>query len=256
MTDATHSFDVAAPAPASAPTVIDRVACKLRNAIMQGELRPGQKLVEGELAQTLGVSRASLREALRVLEAEKLIAIVPNRGPSVAQVDDSDIEAIHDVWALLVGDAVAAFARSARPHDIAELDVLLAALDAAIAANAPLDQLAATNRFLAAIVEKHGNGVLAEVVAVLVSRINFLRAQALLRQGWGVVHRREIETILTAIKAGNAEAARSEARKHIASACAAAKQLTLKPELVSSTELPRRKPWAGDFANGPRATAA
>jgi len=250
LTNAVHSFDV------PGRSLIEQVTSKLRNAIMHGELRPGQKLIEADLSRTLGVSRASLREALRALEVEKLISIVPNRGPSVAKVDYHDIEAIHDVWALLTGDAVVDFTRRAGAHDIAELEGLLDALKRAIEVNAPLDQLAATNRFLAVIVEKHGNGVLAEVVAALVSRINFLRAQALLREGWGVVHAREIESILTAIKTRNPEVARNETRKHIASACAAAKHLALGPELVSLADRQHGKRWAQDVEDGPQATAA
>lgn len=256
LTHAVHSFDLPGRSASGVASLIAHVADTLRNAIIHGELHPGQKLVEADLSRSLGVSRASLREALRVLETEKLIAIVPNRGPSVAKVAHHDIEAIHDVWALLVGDAVAAFARDASERDIAALERQLASLNDAIAANAPLDQLAATNRFLAVIVEKHGNDVLAEVVTTLVSRINFLRSQALLRQGWGVVHAREIEDILAAIKARNPEAAREETRKHIASACTAAKHLALGPELVSSITLPRRESWERDLGDNPQATAA
>lgn len=234
MTDAVHAFDISGRVAVGPASLIGQVTQTLRNAIMHGELRPGQKLIEGDLAGTLGVSRASLREALRALESERLITIVPNRGPSVARVGHRDIAAIHNVWALLVGDAVADFTRCAKAPDIDELEGLLATLNRAIEANAPLDQLTATNRFLGAIMAKHGNGVLTEVVAALVSRINFLRAQALLREGWGAVHAHELEAILTAIKARNPEIARNATHKHIASACAAAQRFALGPELGAS----------------------
>jgi len=240
------------PPASNSATIIEQVVCKLRNAIMQGELRPGQKLVEGDLCRTLGVSRASLREALRALEAEKLIKIVPNRGPSVASLGYREIEAIQEVWAMLAGDAVADFTRGAKPRDIAELEDVVASLERAISANAPLDQLAATNRFLAMIMEKRGNGVLTDIVISLVSRINFLRAQALLRQGWGTVHAEEIRNIVRAIKAGHAEEARRETCRHIASVCAA---LASEPDPASSAAIPVRKPRRRDHAVGEHARA-
>ena len=63
------------------PTVRSMVAQKLREAIMSGKLKPGQRLVERELCEMTGVSRPSIREALRLLEADGLVTTVPHRGP-------------------------------------------------------------------------------------------------------------------------------------------------------------------------------
>jgi len=237
-------------------TIIEQAVCRLRNAIMQGELRPGQKLIEAELCRTLDISRASLREALRALEAEKLIELVPNRGPSVARLGYRDVEAIHEVWALLTAEAVADFTRIARPRDIGELEKALAALRDGIQGNAPLDQLAATNGFFATIMNKCGNTILSDVVDSLVSRINFLRAQALMHQGWGVLYAQEIGDILAAIRDRNPDAARAATRKHIASACAAAKQLSMSPELLSMANGRGRRDDAAGRARRPKARVA
>ncbi|MGB7480377.1 MAG: GntR family transcriptional regulator, partial [Burkholderiaceae bacterium] len=59
----------------------------LRDAIMNGRFQPGERLRERELCELLDVSRPSLREALRRLEAEKLIKTVLHRGPVVAAID-------------------------------------------------------------------------------------------------------------------------------------------------------------------------
>src|ERR1700740_2132314 len=66
------------------PTVRGMVARKLREAIMSGTLKPGQRLVERELCEMTGVSRPSIREALRLLEADGLVNTVPHRGPMVS----------------------------------------------------------------------------------------------------------------------------------------------------------------------------
>ena len=141
----------------SSATTIEQSVGKLRNAIMQGELRPGQKLVEAELCRTLNISRASLREALRALESERLIELVPNRGPSVAKLGYTEVEAIHEVWALLTGEVVADFTRIANEKDIAELEAVLNALKRSIEHNVPLEQLAASNAFFVLILRRCGH---------------------------------------------------------------------------------------------------
>ncbi len=67
-------------------TVQQETVDKLRLAILSGMFQPGNRLVESQLCIQLGISRPSLREALRSLAAERLIEIVPNRGPSINHV--------------------------------------------------------------------------------------------------------------------------------------------------------------------------
>ena len=62
------------------------VADRLRTMIVEAELAPGERIAEGELCEQLGVSRTPLREALKVLAAEGLIDLLPNRGPDLFRV--------------------------------------------------------------------------------------------------------------------------------------------------------------------------
>jgi len=78
----------------------DTVVDHLRNFIVEGLLAPGVKLNERKLCETLGISRTPLREALKVLAAEGLIDISPNRGASVAQLSDAEIR---DMFELMSG---------------------------------------------------------------------------------------------------------------------------------------------------------
>lgn len=208
-------------------TIIEQSAGKLRAAIMQGSLWPGQKLVEADLCQDLGISRASLREALRALEADRLIDLVPNRGPFVAKLGLREIDDIHDVWALMTGEMVYRFAELAKPKEIAELDVALRHLKLALREKNTLAQLSATNTFFNYISTRCGNGVLTEMVKTLVSRIHFLRAQSLSLAGWALLCSQEISDILTAIRSKRPAAARTATKRHILSACEAAKQVAV-----------------------------
>jgi DNA-binding GntR family transcriptional regulator len=72
-----------------------KVARALRLAIQSGRLKPGQHLVEEELAQQLGVSRVPIREAIRILETDGLLVTEHGRGASVANPSDTDIEEIY-----------------------------------------------------------------------------------------------------------------------------------------------------------------
>ncbi len=188
-----------------------------------------------------------MREALRALQAEKLIDLVPNRGPSVARLIADDIEAIHEVRALLTGEAVYDFTKVAKPEQKKSLADAIEVLRRSVEENLPIKQLAATNDFFLVIKLGCGNDVLTEMVFRLISRINFLRSQALIHQRCGVLYAEEIEAILGQIKAGDAEGARQATRKHIASACSAAQ------ELASVTSLGRTA--AARASAGPASSA-
>jgi DNA-binding GntR family transcriptional regulator len=73
----------------------------LRDAILDGDLKPGQPLTESDLATQLGVSRAPLREAMQVLNAEGLVEVVPYRGTTVKPLSMSDIEEVYNLRILL-----------------------------------------------------------------------------------------------------------------------------------------------------------
>ncbi|MBK8021180.1 MAG: GntR family transcriptional regulator [Chloroflexi bacterium] len=78
----------------------------LRNAIVNGELKPGQTLVEADLASQLGVSRAPLREAINILNAEGLLETVPYHGTTVTKLARKDIEDLYSIRSLMEGFAV------------------------------------------------------------------------------------------------------------------------------------------------------
>jgi DNA-binding GntR family transcriptional regulator len=223
-----------APISAQPVTVIEQSVRKLRSAIMCGDLRPGQKLVEADLCEDLTISRASLREALRALEAERLIELVPNRGPFVAKLGSKEVEELHDVWAMLTSEAVYRFAEIAKPEEITTLDAIFKRLKAALQNRDTLDQLGATNAFFSFILERCGNNVLIDTVYSLVSRLNFLRAQALSHEGWALLCAQELEEILSAIRDHRPAAARTAIRRHIGSACSAAKQVTVQAKPQAS----------------------
>jgi DNA-binding GntR family transcriptional regulator len=216
--------------PAGVLSVTDRLIRDLRVAVMRGDLRPGQKLRESELCRDYAASRATVREALRILESERLVELIPNRGPFVAKLGIVEIEEIHDVWAMLTGEAVYRFAERCKSEDLTQLEGCINDLHDAVDAEAPIAQLEATNKFFYCILKKAANRILQEFTVALVSRLMFLRAQSLKHQGWGLLYVEEIEDIVEAIRLRSPEDAKAATRRHIASACAAAKQVSVTPE--------------------------
>ena len=104
----------------------------LRSGILSGEIPAGTRLLEIPLATELGVSRGPVREALRQLEQEGLVAFYPHRGAVVVGVGESEIETIYAIRALLEERA---FAKACRTIDDAELDRLAATVEEMIAAS-------------------------------------------------------------------------------------------------------------------------
>ena len=84
----------------------DVVFQTLRQAILKGELKPGERLMEIQLAQKLGVSRTPVREALRKLELEGLVIMIPRRGAIVADITIQDLNDVLEVRIVLENMAI------------------------------------------------------------------------------------------------------------------------------------------------------
>ena len=79
----------------------DEIVVRLRDLIMDGELKAGDKINEAELCLRFGVSRTPLREALKALAAEGLVVLSPNRGAAVARITEADIDELFPILGAL-----------------------------------------------------------------------------------------------------------------------------------------------------------
>ncbi len=113
------------PVPTSAPASLHQdVLHQLRQRIVEGVLVPGAKLNERELSEQLQVSRTPLREALRMLAAEGLVELLPNRGAVVAQMSTQDVSDSFEVIAGLEAQAGELAAARITPAALAEIRAL------------------------------------------------------------------------------------------------------------------------------------
>ena len=113
----------------------DTVVDHLRNLIVEGALAPGMKLNERELCETLGISRTPLREAMKVLAAEGLIEIAPNRGAFVSRMSNAEIWESFEVMSGLEAMSGELAVLRITPVEIAEIKALHYAMIACRAQN-------------------------------------------------------------------------------------------------------------------------
>jgi DNA-binding GntR family transcriptional regulator len=112
----------------------DRVVAELRQAILSGQLKPGERLVEGRLADEMGVSRNPVREAIRALASEGLIEVTARRGAAVATMTEQEARETIEVRALLEGHNARLAARRQDKQIIKRIEAVLNKGTAAVAA--------------------------------------------------------------------------------------------------------------------------
>jgi Transcriptional regulators len=197
----------------------------LRDAIMAGELSPGQKLVEADLHAKLKVSRPSLREALRQLESERLVRITPHKGPSVAEITWPEADQIYEVRELLEGHAAMLFASRATDAEVLAVRKALEAFEAATQAPAHVnDLLEPTKAFYDVILQGCGNQVIADMLLGLFARINLLRSWSMSLPARSAESAREMRQLYLGIEARDAKAAKAAAIYHVRQARRAAQE--------------------------------
>ncbi|MBM3155727.1 MAG: GntR family transcriptional regulator [Chloroflexi bacterium] len=99
----------------------EQIAEHISSLIIKGELTPGERIREANLAEDLGVSRGPIREALRILEARRLVKLVPRRGARVTELSTSSIERLYDVLVELLTLTARKAAENRTKEDLAEI---------------------------------------------------------------------------------------------------------------------------------------
>lgn len=94
----------------------------IKQQIAAGQLNPGDRIVETKLAQELGISQTPVREAIRRLQGEGIITVVPNKGPMVCTLDKKDVFEIYSVRSMLEGLAIRLAVQNASDDELDELE--------------------------------------------------------------------------------------------------------------------------------------
>ena len=196
------------PAPVRA-----QVLDNLRQAIVERQLAPGQRLIERELVELTGVSRTSIREALRELAAEGLITAIPNKGTVVATVSAAEAGQLYEVRSALEGLGGRLFAQNATQAQRNALVKALQRIERLVAKGAPL--INAEDSFYEILFAGGGNEALRSVADGLRARVSVLRALSLSVPGRPAESLQEMRDIVDAVLAGNADAATRACSRHV-----------------------------------------
>jgi DNA-binding GntR family transcriptional regulator len=180
--------------------------------VVGGGLRPGQHLVESDLARQLGVSRQPVREALHRLEAEGWVDLRPSQGAFVHVPTDREVNQLLDVRELLEAETARLAARSVTPEAVAALRAIWQD-GVAATESGDVDRVVAANSALhAEIAALAGNDVLADLAGIVSRRMRWyyrLVAPARGHESWA-----EHQQLIEAIEAGDEERAAGIARAH------------------------------------------
>lgn len=206
----------------SAPSLREQVAAKLRDAIASGRFKSGERLVERELCELMGVSRTSVREAFRELETEGLITTVPNRGPIVTVVTPGLAESIFQVRGILEALAARLFAERASDEQIAALERAADDLAEVYLDYDPERVPGAKAAFYGILLEGADNEVCTWMLKNIHIRVSQLRVTSLDRPQRARESLDEMREIFAAIKARDPRRAHDLSLLHVDRAAAAA----------------------------------
>jgi DNA-binding GntR family transcriptional regulator len=190
---------------------------QLRQAILQGDMAPAQRLVENELAEQLGVTRASIRAALIDLEAQGLVERIRNRGSRVRVVSVQEAVAITECRMVLEGLCAAKAAVAASDEQLAELTDLGTAMTKAVADGEPLTYSDLNHELHTRIREFSGQRTALELLERLNAQLVRHRFQLALRPGRPQQSLHEHLAMIEAIRARDPQAAESAVRAHLTS---------------------------------------
>ncbi len=157
-----------------------QVVQNLRDDILDGLLAPGERLLENALCESYGVSRTVVREALRQLESESLITMLPGRGPIVTVLTKHDIASLYEVRRALEGLAGELFARNASDDQASGLLALLDRMETSYLYGTVESREKSKAEFYDRLLEGAGNPVLASNLRGVHTRIGLFRRYAFL----------------------------------------------------------------------------
>jgi GntR family transcriptional regulator, trigonelline degradation regulator len=200
----------------------DQAFERLRDAIITGHFAPGARLIERELCEAMGVSRTSIREVLRRLEAEQLIEVEPRKGPIVARLTRKQVEEIYEVRAMLEAAIVRRFTVEASAENIAALKRIYETLSRVRDQGDVVAIVNTTRQFIEYMMGVVDHELIGDMLRKLNARISVARVLAISVPGRLQQSARELEIVMEAIERRDAEGAAQSLMTYVRNAGEAA----------------------------------
>ena len=200
---------------AAQQSLTESLVTAIENDILEGRLRPGDRLEEIGLARRFQVSRTPIREALRQLAASRLIELKPRLGATVARPTSAEVVELFEVVAELEGIAARLAAERMEAADLAAIEAAHAACQRAAGGDDAAAYYRVNGEFHRAIHAAARNLVLVEEIRVLDKRLSPYRRFITFRPGRTQEALREHDEILAALRARDAGRAGAAMRDHV-----------------------------------------
>jgi DNA-binding GntR family transcriptional regulator len=194
-------------------TLREKILETIRESILKGQLKPGEKVAEPELAERFGISRTPIREAFRQLESEGYLTVIPRKGAVVTALSERAVEEFYAIKSILEGYAAQMAAENMADKDIEKLEAI----------NRKLQELAdegdvktffrVHNEFHEVFIRAAGNEKLLELINQLMLKFNRFRLASLSLPGRMEISVKEHEKIIKAFKRKDGSQADNLVRK-------------------------------------------
>ncbi|HBG47058.1 MAG TPA: GntR family transcriptional regulator [Deltaproteobacteria bacterium] len=160
-------------------TLRERIVDFVKDSIISGKLKPGDRVPEQEIAESFGISRTPIREAFRQLESEGFISVVPRKGAVVSAMTDKDVREFYAIKSLLEGYAARTACEKLSPRDIEKLEALNAKMERCAEKGDVKNFFKLDNQFHDTFLKSCGNEKLCALVHHLVAQFERFRITAL-----------------------------------------------------------------------------
>lgn len=160
-------------------TLRERIVDFIKDSVVSGRLKPGERVPEQEIAENLGISRTPIREAFRQLESEGFISVTPRKGAVVSPITDKDVREFYAIKSLLEGFAARTACEKLASKDIKKLEGFNAQMDKCAKKNDVKGFFRFDNQFHETFLKACGNDKLCALVHSLVQQFERFRITAL-----------------------------------------------------------------------------
>jgi DNA-binding GntR family transcriptional regulator len=193
----------------------------LRNAILGFDLKPGQRLVERELIEQIGVSRTTIREVLRELTAEGLVVVIPQKGAVVYSPAPQEAEDLYAVRGALEALAVQRFIERAGEDKFVELRATLAGIESACVEGGDIRaMLRAKDDLYSVLLDGASSPTIQRILVGVQARVRVLRATSLSQPGRPPRVAAEMRALVAAIAERDVKSAIRFCTEHLNNAAA------------------------------------
>lgn len=166
-----------------AQTLRERIVNILRESIIKGNLKPGERVAESDLADKYGISRTPIREAFRQLETEGFLKVIPRRGAEVTSLTEEDVREFYEVKSLLESYAAKVATEKLTEKDLKRLETLNSSMERFAKSGDIKGFFKADNDFHDIFIQKCGNDKLCNIIQNLLQQFQRFRIASFVIKG-------------------------------------------------------------------------